>query len=76
MTTESQRVLVLNSTDVKLLLPMRECIDVMASALVDLTRGEFLQRSVSSTAMPLSTKMLIKVVCCYRGVKQVSCWQS
>ena len=43
MTTESQRVLVLNSSDIKLLLPMRECIDVMADALADLTRGAFLQ---------------------------------
>jgi len=43
MPTESQRVLVLNSTDIKLLLPMRECIEVMSNALADLTRGEFLQ---------------------------------
>src|SRR6185295_8923207 len=43
MTTESQRVLVLNSSDIKLLLPMRDCIEVMADALADLTRGAFLQ---------------------------------
>jgi len=43
MATESQHVLVLNSSDIKLLLPMRECIDVMSDALADLTRGEFLQ---------------------------------
>jgi ornithine cyclodeaminase len=43
MTTKSQRVLVLNSSDIKLLLPMRDCIEVMADALADLTRGAFLQ---------------------------------
>jgi ornithine cyclodeaminase/alanine dehydrogenase-like protein (mu-crystallin family) len=43
MTTESQRVLILTSSDIKLLLPMHECIDVMGNALADLTRGEFLQ---------------------------------
>src|SRR3954467_13696462 len=34
------KVLILNGSEIERLLPMRECIDVMADALVSLTRGE------------------------------------
>src|SRR5262245_10102824 len=43
MTNEHRRVLVLTAGEIKLLLPMSECIDVMSNALADLTRGEMLQ---------------------------------
>ncbi|HSB27632.1 MAG TPA: ornithine cyclodeaminase family protein [Pyrinomonadaceae bacterium] len=43
MATESQRVLVLTASEIKMLLPMSECIEVMSSALADLTRGTLLQ---------------------------------
>jgi len=43
MITESKHVLVLTSREIKMLLPMRDCIDVMSKALADLTRGEMLQ---------------------------------
>ena len=35
--------LALSHTDVERLLPMNECMDVMASALADLARGDVLQ---------------------------------
>lgn len=43
MTFDSQRVLFLSSREIKLLLPVNECIELMSDALADLSRGEFLQ---------------------------------
>jgi ornithine cyclodeaminase/alanine dehydrogenase-like protein (mu-crystallin family) len=43
MTPDSQQVLVLNSSEIKLLLPMDECIELMSDALKDLSRGEIIQ---------------------------------
>ena len=42
-TSDSQRVLVLTSSEIKLLLPMSECIELMSDALRDLSRGELMQ---------------------------------
>lgn len=40
---EPQRVLVLTSSEIKLLLSMTECIEVMSETLKDLSRGELMQ---------------------------------
>ena len=43
MSSEAQGVLVLSADAVNRLLPMEVCIEIMTSALTDLSRGEFLQ---------------------------------
>jgi len=40
---DSQRILVLTSSEIKLLLPMAECIELMSDALKDLSKGELIQ---------------------------------
>ena len=42
-TPESQRLLVLTSSEIKLLLPMTECIEIMSETLKDLSRGDLMQ---------------------------------
>ena len=42
-TPESRRLLVLTSTEIKLLLPMTECIELMTETLKDLSRGDLMQ---------------------------------
>ena len=41
MDSDSQPILFLSSSEIKTLLPMSECIELMAKALADLSRGEF-----------------------------------
>lgn len=41
MTPAPNRVLILNSSEIKLLLPISECVGLMSEALKDLARGEF-----------------------------------
>src|SRR5262245_32651950 len=41
-THQPRKVLVLNADEVKMLLPMEVCIEVMSNALADLSRGEML----------------------------------
>ena len=41
MNSDTPKILFLNSGEIKTLLPMSECIDLMATALGDLSRGQF-----------------------------------
>jgi ornithine cyclodeaminase/alanine dehydrogenase-like protein (mu-crystallin family) len=59
-------VLVLTYDDVERLLPMDECIDVMADALSALARGEMFQ-PLRSVARPPKTSGLMGLMPAYRG---------
>ena len=59
-------VLVLTYDDVERLLPMDECIDVMAAALAALARGEMFQ-PLRSVAKPPDAAGLIGLMPAYRG---------
>lgn len=41
MNSETPQLLFLNSSEIKTLLPMADCIDLMTTALADLSRGQF-----------------------------------
>jgi len=69
MTTESQRVLVLTSSEIKLLLPMSECIEVMKKALVDLTVGDMLQPLRMVVRPPDSPGVMAMMPAYHRGPK-------
>lgn len=65
MITDSQHVLVLNSSEIKLLLPMDECIELMAEALKDLSRGEIIQ-PLRSVVRPPDAKGVMAMMPAYR----------
>jgi ornithine cyclodeaminase len=65
MTHDSQSVLVLNSGEIKLLLPMAECIELMSEALKDLSRGEIIQ-PLRSVVRPPDAKGVMAMMPAYR----------
>ena len=65
MTSDSQQVLVLNSSEIKLLLPMDECIELMSNALMDLSRGEIIQ-PLRSVVRPPDAKGVMALMPAYR----------
>jgi ornithine cyclodeaminase len=66
MNTESQPVLVLTSSEIKLLLPMSECIEVMKNALVDFTLGDMLQ-PLRMVVRPTDSPGVMAMMPAYRG---------
>jgi len=66
MTQDSQKVLVLNSSEIKILLPMSECIELMSDALKDLSRGEVIQ-PLRMVVRPPEAKGLMAMMPAYRS---------
>jgi ornithine cyclodeaminase/alanine dehydrogenase-like protein (mu-crystallin family) len=60
------KILVLNSSEVEQLLPMNECIEVMAEALTALARGESLQ-PLRTAVVPPKTGGVLGLMPAYRG---------
>ena len=65
MTQDPQNVLILNSTEIKLLLPMQECIEIMSDALQDLSRGEVIQ-PLRMVVRPPDAKGVMAMMPAYR----------
>jgi ornithine cyclodeaminase len=65
MTHDAQQVLILNSGEIKLLLPMAECIELMSEALKDLSRGEIIQ-PLRSVVRPPDAKGVMAMMPAYR----------
>jgi ornithine cyclodeaminase len=59
-------VLILNQADVEQLLPMNECIDVMADAFIALARGEF-EQPLRTILRPPDVKGVMAMMPSYRG---------
>ncbi|HEY6804688.1 MAG TPA: ornithine cyclodeaminase family protein [Pyrinomonadaceae bacterium] len=65
MTPDSQQVLVLNSGEIKLLLPMDECIEIMSDALKDLSQGQIIQ-PLRTVVRPPGAKGVMAMMPAYR----------
>jgi ornithine cyclodeaminase/alanine dehydrogenase-like protein (mu-crystallin family) len=66
MTDNPNQILVLTSSDVERLLPMSECIEVMAEALSSLSRGEVYQ-PLRTVLRPRDAPGLMALMPAYRG---------
>jgi ornithine cyclodeaminase len=66
MTPNSEPILFLNSSEIKTLLPMSECIELMATALADLSRGEF-HLPLRMIVRPPDARGLMAMMPAYRG---------
>ena len=60
------KILVLNESEVEQLLPMNECIEVMAEALAALARGESIQ-PLRTALVPPKTAGVLGLMPAYRG---------
>lgn len=70
MTSDSQPILFLSSSEIKTLLPMNECIDLMSTALADLSRGEF-HLPLRMVVRPPEARGLMAMMPAYRqGVRK------
>lgn len=65
MNHEYQQVLILNSGEIKLLLPMDECIELMSNALKDLSRGDIIQ-PLRNVVRPPDAKGVMAMMPAYR----------
>jgi ornithine cyclodeaminase/alanine dehydrogenase-like protein (mu-crystallin family) len=65
MDSQTQPVLVLTSSEIKSLLPMRECIEVMSDALADLSRGLLFQ-PLRMVVRPEEAKGVMAMMPAYR----------
>ena len=71
MTSNSESILFLNSSEIKTLLPMSECIELMATALTDLSRGEF-HLPLRMIVRPPDARGLMAMMPAYRGGRRKS----
>jgi ornithine cyclodeaminase/alanine dehydrogenase-like protein (mu-crystallin family) len=65
LSAEPRRLLVLTSPEIKLLLPMNECIDLMSETLKHLTRGELMQ-PLRMVVRPPEAKGVMAMMPAYR----------